>query len=333
MKTQKFKISKEEAGLRLDVFLTGRQEDLSRSWIQKLIEKGNVRIGPAKPNQKYKLKEGETVTFTPELPPEISLDPDQSLDNKIGIVFENDNFLVINKPAGIVVHPSSTTPNGTIVNWLLWRYPKIKRVGDPSMRSGQANLRPGLVHRLDKETSGLMVVAKNQKTFRWLKQRFQNRQVTKKYLALVVGLVEEDTGIISYPVGRSKKDPTKQTVYKTKAPLESPASPDEQASRGWRPAETHWRVEKRFPEFTYLELTPKTGRMHQIRVHLKSIGHPVAGDEKYADRDSGPKHLGRMFLHSSFLGFTTPQGEKFSFNAPLAAELKNALKNLPYVVT
>lgn len=321
IKTHKFKVLKEEARMRLDLFLTMQFPEFSRSWIQKLIEKGNVLVGRSKATKSsYKLKVGETVGFTLELPPEISLEPDRALDAKIQIIFENDDFVVINKQAGVVVHPSSSTPKGTLVNWLVWKYPDILRIGDdPSAGSGQANLRPGLVHRLDKETSGLMVIAKNQKIFRWLKNQFKDRKVNKKYLTLVVGEMKKDSGEISYPIGRSKSDPTRQVVFKGK---KIPASA--------REALTRWQVLKRFPGFTYLEVLPKTGRMHQIRVHLKTIGHPVAGDEKYGGRK--PKHLGRMFLHASFLSFTSLGGEKFSFTSPLIEDLEKALKNLPFMV-
>lgn len=314
--TQTFEVQKNDAGTRLDVFLAVRFPDFSRAWIQKLIEKGNVRVGRRKPEKSYKLKVGENIFFTPELPPEISLEPDPTLDSKVQIVFENDDFLVIAKPAGLVVHPSSSTPKGTLVNWLLWKYPDIKTVGEDK-------LRPGIVHRLDKETSGLMVIAKNQKTFTWLKRQFQDRKVTKRYLALVVGEVEDESGEINWPIGRSKQDPTKQVVYKSRAAPESA-----------REAVSYWRVIKRFPDYTYLEVVPTTGRMHQIRVHLKTIGHPVVGDLKYGDpsASSGPKHLGRMFLHASQLSFIGPTGERFSFSLPLPAELENALKNLPYML-
>ncbi len=332
---QKFTVTKEDAGLRLDVFLSGNLPDFSRSWIQKLIEKGNVKVGSRKPSKNYRTKAGENVFVSIELPPEISLDADKSLNSKIKVVFENDDFLVINKSSGLVVHPSSTTPKGTIVNWLLYKYPEIKSVGDDPIR-------PGIVHRLDKETSGLMVIARNQKTFEWLKEQFKERNIGKKYLTLVIGDIKKESGEISYPIGRSKNDPTKQVVYKSKS-----------VPSNAREAHTLWRVIKQYPDFTYLEVVPKTGRMHQIRVHLKSMGHPVAGDSKYATKTSSksPRHIGRMFLHASFLSFTMPPsstkesnvrgppridrvetGERFSFNLPLPKELKDALKNLPFML-
>lgn len=320
---EKFKVLEEDAGTRLDVYLAYKLPEFSRSWIKKLIENGNAKVGGKKAKASQKIKTGNAVSFLAEMPPEISLEPDPTLDSKIDIVFENKNFLVIQKPSGIVVHPSSSTPKGTVVNWLLYKYPRIKSVGDMADSPDKINLRPGIVHRLDKETSGLMVIAKNQRNFEWFKEQFKDRSVTKKYLVLAAGLIEKDGGEIKYPIGRSRNDPTKQVAYKTKSNTPPYA----------KEAITYWQVIKRFPDYTYLEVAPKTGRMHQIRVHLKAIGHPVAGDKKYSDASTRqPKHLGRMFLHASYLGFKAANGEKFSFNSPLPQDLSNALKNLPFMV-
>jgi len=296
----------------LDVFLHRHYPDFSRSWIKKLIKKGNVRVNGRTASASKRLTTSDVVQFDLELPPEISLEPDKSLGDKIKIVFENDDFLVINKPAGISVHPSSSEYKGTLVNWLLYHYPPIKSVGDDKIR-------PGLAHRLDKETSGLMVVAKNQKMFICLKNQFKKHQVVKKYLALVNGDPATNSGRIASNIVRSKSDPTKNTVSRSK-------------NMG-RTALTFWRVLKRYAGYTLLEVTPKTGRMHQIRVHLKSIGLPVSGDKKYCSKKSkNPKHLGRMFLHAAYLSFVLESGEKFSFNSPLPPELESALRNLPFMI-
>ncbi|MEK7500729.1 MAG: RluA family pseudouridine synthase [Patescibacteria group bacterium] len=316
------KVPPEFAQARLDAFLHSRWPDFSRSWIQKLIKQGRATIKGTRALASRKLKAGDVVSFEPQLPPEISLEPEGHLDDKIKIVFENDDFVVIDKPAGVSAHPSATEPKGTIVNWLIWKYPSIKSVGDfdPNrcQLSAVSYLRPGLVHRLDKDTSGLMVIAKNQSTFQQLKKQFQNRLVTKRYLALACGQMPADNGQIDLNIVRSRSDPTKNTTTNSK-------------NRG-RAALTYWRVLKHYPDFSLLEVTPKTGRMHQIRVHLKAIGHPVAGDKKYAPAPKNPKHLGRMFLHAAYLSFTSAEGEKFSFHSPLPEELERALQNLPYVV-
>lgn len=309
------KVAAEYANTRLDVFLHARFLDFSRSWIQKLIKKGNASVNGKIAAASKKLTTSDVVSFVPELPPEISLEPDESLGDKIKIIFENGDFLVIDKPSGITAHPASSQPSGTVVNWLLAHYPPVKSVGD-NLSAG--NIRPGLVHRLDKETSGVMVIAKNQPTFLWLKQKFQTRQATKKYIALVNGSPQDDSGKIELNIIRSKINPTKNAVTSSK-------------TLGRR-ALTYWKALRRFPDHTLLEVSPKTGRMHQIRVHLKAAGWPVAGDKKYGSPRLDPKHLGRMFLHAEYISFETPSGEKFSFNSPLPQELEDCLKNIPYVV-
>lgn len=310
------KVSKEYAGERLDVFLHARFLDFSRSWIQKLIKKGRATVNGRTVPPSKKLKVSDIVKFDLELPPEISLEPDESLGEKIKIIFENDDFLAVDKPAGLTVHPSSTEPKGTLVNWLLAHYPPIKSIGD---FLADGNIRPGLVHRLDKETSGVMVVAKNQPTFLWLKKQFTQHRVTKKYITLANGSPQDDSGKIELNIVRSKINPTKNTTTSSKTI--------------GRRAVTYWKVLRRYPDHTLLEVAPKTGRMHQIRVHLKTRGWPVAGDKKYGSPRLDPKHLGRMFLHAEYISFEALSGEKFSFNSPLPAELDNCLKNLPHMLT
>ena len=261
---KEIKVSTDSAGLRLDVFLRKHYPDLSRSWIQKLIKKGRVQINGRTAGASKKLTTSQVIQFDLELPPEISLEPDGSLGDKIKIVFENEDFLVIDKTAGISVHPSASEHKRTIVNWLLYHHPPIKSVGDDKIR-------PGLVHRLDKETSGLMVVAKNQKMFACLKNQFKKHQVVKKYLALVNGGPATNSGRITSNIVRSRSDPTKNTISKIKTV--------------GRTALTFWKVLKRYAGYTLLEVTPKTGRTHQIRVHLKSIGLPISGDKKYCSKN------------------------------------------------
>jgi len=310
-----FKVTKEYAGFRLDVFLRAHFLDFSRAWIQKLIKKGNAKVNGKPAASSKKLTTLDAVSFDAELPPEISLEPDGSLNKKIGILFEDKDFIVIDKPSGISAHPSLSEREKTLVNWLIFHYPPIKSVGD-FLANG--NIRPGIVHRLDKDTSGAMIAAKNQKTFLFLKKQFQEHSVIKKYIALVNGSPKEDSGKIDLNIARSKTDPTKNTAVKSK-------------TEG-RYALTYWKVLKRFPDHTLLEATPKTGRMHQIRAHLKAIGLPVSGDKKYGTKSKDPKHLGRMFLHSEYLSFKNADGEKMSFSAPLPRELETVLKNLPFVI-
>ncbi len=317
------RVSKEYAGFRLDVFLRAHFLDFSRAWIQKLIKKGNARINNKPASASKKLIATDIVSFDAELPPEISLEPDGSLDEKIKVIFENEDFLVIDKPSGISSHPSQSEKERTIVNWLLFHYPPIKSVGDFLEKE---NIRPGIVHRLDKDTSGAMVVAKNQKMFLHLKKQFQNHTVEKKYVALVNGSPKEDSGKIDLNIARSKSDPTKNTC-----PTAGAAAVKSKTEG--RYALTYWKVLKKYPDHSLLEVMPKTGRMHQIRVHLKAIGLPVSGDKKYGIKGKDPKHLGRMFLHAEYLSFKNPDGEKMSFSAPVPDDLKLVLKNLPFVIT
>ncbi len=245
------------------------------------------------------------------------------------IIYEDDNFLAIDKPAGWLVHsvritnyqlPISKQP--TLVDWLLEKYPEIKKVGDPSTSSGQANLRPGIVHRLDKDTSGVMLVARNQKYFEYLKNLFQTGKIKKTYLALVWGKLEPQKGIIEKPI-KIKAGSVKRTVWRGK---------DE------KKAITEYRVLKFFsitnPDdrhnllyFSLVEVSPKTGRTHQIRIHLASIGHPVVGDSLYGKREN-PFGLKRQFLHAESLEFSAEDGRRMKFESELPEDLQKILRSL-----
>lgn len=309
-------VKEAEQGTRLDVFLQEYVDEFSRSWLQKLIKRGEVSVDGEQKQPSYQLKKGERVVAQLVPPPQISLEPQASISPEPQVVFEHKDFLIINKPSGVVVHPAETTPDDTLVNWLLAHYPDIKDVGEESFR-------PGIVHRLDKGTSGLMVVARTQDSFMWLKKQFKERAVHKTYTTLVSGQIEEDEGEVTWPIGRAKSDPTKQRAYKKKA----------QAPPNARRALTQWRVVQCYPDFTLVEASPVTGRMHQIRVHMRALGHPVVGDAKYTTkRATKLKTLGRLFLHASKLRFTGPQGEVFSFTSPLPKELERALRNIKYVI-
>jgi len=316
-----YKVEDNEDGMRLDVFVNSHIEEFSRAWVQKLIKKGSVEVNGKKRPSSFKVSKGAHVLVSVEFPQEISVEADPHVKPAPTILFEHADFVVLDKPAGLVVHPSPSTLSGTLVNWLLANYPEIKGVGEEEFR-------PGIVHRLDKETSGLMVVARNQDMFIWLKNEFKKRRVKKTYTALVMGEFSENNGTITFPIGRAKSDPTKQRAYKN--PKSIPP--------GARDAITHWRVIKRYADTTLLEVTPTTGRTHQIRVHLRAIGYPVVGDTKYTLKGKkGPKHIGRLFLHASSLSFTGPHtstehGETFTFTSHLSKDLDSALKNLPFVV-
>ncbi|MBL7053250.1 MAG: RluA family pseudouridine synthase [Candidatus Portnoybacteria bacterium] len=223
------------------------------------------------------------------------------------IVFENQNIIVINKPAGLTVHPTRPEQDNTLVNQLLAYYPEIKDIGEDS-------LRPGIIHRLDKDTSGLMIIAKNNKSFEYLKKQFQERKVIKKYLALVHGKVKDEKGTITKSISLSKKDHLKRSALL-----------DEKSKPAW----TEYIVKKYFNNYTLLEVTPKTGRTHQIRIHLTSIGYPITGDKQYKfKRQINPKNLNRQFLHASYLKFKLPDGKIAEFKSKLPQDLEEVLESI-----
>lgn len=244
----------------------------------------------------------------------IGLRPDFGIP--LDVVYEDENIVIINKQAGISVHPSMNEPNRTLANALIARYPEIKDVGDFSGSSEQENLRPGIVHRLDKDTSGLLVVAKNQKTFEFLKKEWQNGRVVKKYLALVWGHLKSESGKIESELARSPKEFRKRIVVK----------PGKNALVG-KLAVTEYKVIKKFRDFSLVEVIPKTGRMHQIRVHMASIGHSVVGDKIYGKKKQIPADLTRQFLHAYYLSFSL-FGKKLAFEADLSEDLEKMLTRL-----
>lgn len=310
--TRVFEVTPDEARMRLDVFLARRMPDWTRSQVQRQIRSGLVSVGA---QTVYKagaeVEPGNRVTIqaarhelraTPEALP-------------LDIVYEDDDLVVVNKPAGMVVHVGAGVRSGTLVNALLHH---VGHVGTLARAGG--DLRPGIVHRLDRMTSGLVIVAKNDAALRDLSEQFKSREVKKTYLALVHGRVAGESGEIERPVGR---DPRRRIRMRT-------------SGIAAREALTQYDVRRRFAYFTLLEVHPRTGRTHQIRVHLASIGHPVVGDTLYGapsrlfagSRDE-TKTLARTFLHAAAIRFRHPRtGEAMSLEAPLPAELQDFLQRL-----
>ena len=308
IKQNKIIINEKQAGNRMDKFLAEKFTEHSRSFWQSAIADGFVLLNKKNKLAHYKLKINDIININfKEInkisqKKEISLKPDKKI--KFKIVFENDNFIVINKPSGLVVHPTESCPKNTLVNGLLAHYPKIKTVGDNP-------LRPGIVHRLDKWVSGLMVVAKNQETFLHLKDQFSKRKVEKKYLALIYGVINKDSGEINLKIGRNKNGMiTTGTTEK------------------YKEAKTLFSVIKRFKNFTFIKAQILTGRTHQIRVHFKAIDHPIAGDNIYYLKKYQTLNLfglKRIFLYSSELGFKDKTGEQFNFEKKLPLEFKKII--------
>lgn len=223
------------------------------------------------------------------------------------LIYQDENFLAVNKPAGLLVHgvAGKVLKEPTLADWLIKNFPEVKGVGDDP-----AN-RPGIVHRLDKETSGVMIVAKNQKTFDYLKSQFQEHKVRKTYLALAVGRVKDKTGRIDLPIGL-KSGTTKRTVTAKKMKMVKEAVTDYEVKK-------YLEIGER--EFTLLAVTPRTGRTHQIRVHLAAIGHPIVGDKLYGGRRTELAGLDRQFLHAQSIEFVSPSGRRLRLEADLPAEL------------
>lgn len=283
---------------RIDKVLAHQFNQFSRSHLQKWIVDGNVRVNgqPIKP--KYKLAVGDQVVIEPEAPQKVDLTPEKI---PLDIVYEDDDVIVVNKPQGMVVHPAPGHPDHTLVNALLYHSPLSTINGE---------FRPGIVHRIDKDTSGLLMVAKNDLAHRSLAAQLKAKTNQREYVALVHGVIKQDAGTIDAPIGRSKKDRKKQAVV----------------SDG-RHAVTHFKVLRRFRHYTLVSCRLETGRTHQIRVHMKSIGHPLAGDPLYGPRKTLP---GRgQYLHARLLGFKHPRtGKDLVFTAPLPEYFQQMLDKL-----
>lgn len=291
-------IIKEETG-RIDKALNDRLADYSRSQIQQWIKEQHVSIDGKVVKANYKVNAGDKVLIEIPEPEELDLVP-ENLD--LEIVYEDEDVVIVNKPQGMVVHPSAGHPNGTLVNGLLYQIKNLSTINDV--------VRPGIVHRIDKDTSGLLMVAKNDRAHEALAKQLKDKTSLRKYVALVHGEIPHEKGRIEAPIGRSKVNRKMQAVIED-----------------GKPAVTHFEVLKRFEGFTLIELQLETGRTHQIRVHMQYIGYPVAGDPLY-----GPKKTLKgngQFLHAKLLGFEHPTtGEMMVFEAPLPEIFKKTLKQL-----
>jgi len=288
-----------EDKIRIDLYLTQKEIYPSRSQIRNLIAQGKIRVNnnPVKPS--YILKNGDVI--------DLVLPENKELEIKaeaipLDIIYEDEYLVVVNKPADMIVHPAGKIRSGTLVNALLYHC-------QDSLSGIGGVIRPGIVHRLDKNTSGLMVVAKNDFAHLDLSKRIKEHQVTKKYLALVHGSLRDDSGIIDAPIGRSLKNRKKMAVTEGKS----------------REAITHFKVLKRFSGYTLVEATLRTGRTHQIRVHLAFIGYPIVGDQLYGHRRQG-LNIHRQALHSYVLGFVHPASKEYmEFSAPLPQDMQELI--------
>lgn len=296
-----FVVHDAEAGLRLDQFLARRlAERYSRSQIKRSIEAGEVRVGEsALVSAHYRLKRGEKVVIESKERVEHETRAEAI---PLDIVYEDEDLLIVNKPAGMVVHPAHGNPAHTLVNALLYHCRNLSQAG--------GTVRPGIVHRLDKDTSGLLVVAKSERAHFMLARQFKDHSIDRTYEAIVRGVVQHEEGEIDEPVGRAFLNRKKVVVRPS----------------GGKQAITYYRVRRRFRQATWLEIKPRTGRTHQIRVHLAHLGHPVLGDAFYGVKAIG---IDRQALHASHLGFVHPETRQtVHFEAPLPHDMKSLIRSL-----
>lgn len=299
LETIELNVPKEGAGQRLDSYLASATE-FSRNAVQRLIAEGSVLLNGRETLPKAKLREGDEISLTPPPPAVTDILPQ---DIPLDIVYQDEDIAVINKPKDMVVHPAAGNPDGTLVNAIMYHIKDLSGVG--------GELRPGIVHRIDRMTSGLLVIAKNDAAHNFLSEQLKTHSVSRVYYALCEGNFREDEGTVDAPIGRSRSDRKRMAV-----------------EPGGRNAVTHWRVLERFGDMTLLRVELETGRTHQIRVHMAHIKHPIVGDEVYG---RGRNNLGIVgqALHAGELRLTHPRtGERMSFFAPLPEEFERALAKL-----
>ena len=289
-----------ENGKRLDAYIANQDKELTRSAVQRLIEQGNILVNDKKQKVSYKVSSGDVITINEIEAQEIEL---KAQDIPIDIIYEDNDIIVVNKPKGLVVHPANGNPDGTLVN-------AIMAICKDSLSGIGGEIRPGIVHRLDKDTSGLLIVAKNDKAHVNMSEQIKNHEVKKTYVALVRGVLKENEATIDMPIGRSNSDRKKMAV-----------------NRNGKNAITHIKVLKRYNKYTLLEINIETGRTHQIRVHLAHIGFPVIGDYIYSNGKNEFGVVGQC-LHAKQLEFKHPiTGKDMKLEAPLPEYFQQILDN------
>jgi 23S rRNA pseudouridine1911/1915/1917 synthase len=308
--TVTFAVTEADAGTRLDAYLAAHIDGWSRARLQRLIDEQEVLVNGKFVKASYKVAAKDEIEVELAPPPSASFTPENI---PLAIVYEDDEVIVVNKPAGLVVHPAAGIHSGTLANALAFHFQQLSNAG---------SVRPGIVHRLDKDTSGLLVAAKTESSHENLADQFRAREVFKSYIALVYGVVNQESGRIEQPIARDPRNRTRMAVV-----------------AGGRGAVSLFKVRRHFDSFTLLDVELKTGRTHQIRVHLSWLKHPVVGDELYSGgRDNNVqdvqlraqiRKLNRQFLHAEQLGFSHPRtGEQMRFTAPLPPALLSLLEEL-----
>lgn len=291
----------EQVNKRIDAYMAEKYEDISRVAIQRLIETGKILVNGKKVKASYKVQVNDKITMEEEKAVEIEL---KAQDIPVEIIYEDRDIIVVNKPKGMVVHPANGNPDGTLVN-------AIMAICKDSLSGIGGEIRPGIVHRLDKDTSGILIVAKNDKAHINLSEQIKEHKVKKTYIALVKGIVKENNATINMPIGRSEKDRKKMAVTK----------------KG-KEAITHFKVLKRYDKYTLLEINIETGRTHQIRVHLSQIGYPIVGDEVYS-KGKNEWNIKGQCLHAKSLDFKHPiTNEDMHLEAKIPQYFKKILEEL-----
>lgn len=324
-KNKKIKVATKYHGFRLDIFLSEKLK-ISRSQIQKIITQNLVTLNNNKIKKSGQMiqagdiveikQENKTTLKTIKISPSIKKINEVEKKLNVKIIKETDDYLIIDKPSGLITHPTQKMEPISLAGWLIKKYPQLKNIGEDPIR-------PGIVHRLDKEASGLLVVAKTQKMFNHLKHQFKNRTVDKKYSVLVHGQVIKDWDEINFPISRSEKSEKMAATPKTVKGL---------LSQTGKEAKTEFSIIKRYANLTLLEVKIHTGRTHQIRAHMLAYNHPIVGDPLYLRKKQKRKwdeQCGRLFLHCFELGFNDLNGDKVVFNSPLPQKLNNFLNQIP----
>lgn len=298
---KKYIITEENVKNRLDKVLAILDDDLSREAVQRLIKEEKIHVNGSIPKSAYKVKVGDEIQIEEEPPKEIDI---KAQNIPIDVIYEDDDIIVVNKPKGLVVHPANGNPDGTLVNALM-------SICKDSLSGIGGKIRPGIVHRLDKDTSGLLIVAKNDKAHVNMSEEIKNREVKKIYIALVRGVIKENNATIDMPIGRSKKDRKKMAVTKD-----------------GKKAITHFKVLKRYDGYTLIEVKIDTGRTHQIRVHMSEIGYPIVGDTTYSNGKNPFGVIGQC-LHAKSLDFNHPiTGKEMHLEAPIPEYFQKIIDKL-----
>lgn len=304
---EKERLIAETSGLRLDVFCAEQFPELSRGYIKTLITEGKVTVDGLSKKPSYKMKAGDVLEIEIPEPKESTIEPE---DIPLNIIYEDEDIIVVNKPKGMVVHPAPGTPSGTLVNALMHHTQQLSSINGV--------YRPGIIHRIDKDTTGLLMVAKNDIAHQRLSEQLKGHHITREYVGLVKGIVENNRGTVDMPIGRHPKDRIRMAVVKENS----------------KEAVTHFEVLERYVQgYTLMRFKLETGRTHQIRVHMSAIGHPIAGDLLYKGDKKNPFKTQGQCLHAQTLGFIHPTtGEYVEYSAPLPEYFQEILKGLKPIV-